>query len=245
MRSPALAVIADVHGNAWALDAVLADIARQNIRAIVNLGDNANGPLDPARSVELLRTRATVHVRGNGDRMTGEGGAGARGSALFARARLDEPSLRWLRELPPLVQGEAWTAFHATPNSDEEYLLENVTGGATVLAPQEQIVARLGAVTGPLLLCGHTHLQRLVHLDDGRIILNPGSVGLPAYRDDTPAPHVVEAGSPHARYAIAHRDDNEWHVEFRCIVYDWHAAARAARDAGWTSWAKTLETGRC
>jgi predicted phosphodiesterase len=42
------AVIADVHGNRWALEAVLDDIARRGIRDIVNAGDHLSGPLDPA-----------------------------------------------------------------------------------------------------------------------------------------------------------------------------------------------------
>ena len=84
MQITEIAVIADVHGNAWALEAVLADITRRGVSTVVNLGDNANGPLAPARSVALLRATGAVHVRGNGDRMTGEGGASARGSGTWA-----------------------------------------------------------------------------------------------------------------------------------------------------------------
>jgi len=245
MDATELAIIADVHGNAWALEAVLADIAQREVKLIVNLGDNANGPLDPKRSVELLRATHAVHIRGNGDRMTGDGGPTARKSALFARERLEEDALRWLRELPMQARGDGWSAFHATPASDEEYFLENVAGGKTVLASRDEIVARLGSLAGPLVLCGHTHIPRLVQLEDGRLILNPGSVGLPAYNDDTPTSHAVETGSPHARYAIAQLENDHWTVEFRCIAYDWKAAAAAARAAGWAGWAKYLETGYC
>jgi predicted phosphodiesterase len=245
MKAPEIAIIADVHGNAWALEAVLADIEQRGVKAIVNLGDNVNGPLDPKRSIELLRSVNAVHLRGNGDRMTGEGGPTARKSAVFARERLDEASLRWLRELPMQAGGDGWTAFHATPTSDEEYFLENVVSGRTVLASREEIATRLGVVDGPLVLCGHTHIPRLVQLDDGRMILNPGSVGLPAYNDDTPTPHAVETGSPHARYAIARRENGAWRVELRCIPYDWKTAAAAARAAGWPVWAQYLKTGYC
>jgi predicted phosphodiesterase len=245
MNATELAIIADVHGNAWALEAVLADIAQRGVKTIVNLGDNANGPLDPKRSVELLRSINAVHLRGNGDRMTGEGGPTARKSALFARERLDEDELRWLRELPMQARGDGWNAFHATPASDEEYFLENVVSGKTVLASREEISARLGSTKGSLVLCGHTHIPRLVQLNDGRLIVNPGSVGLPAYNGDTPVSHAVETGSPHARYAIAQHQNELWRVEFRCIPYDWKAAAAAARAAGWPGWAHYLETGYC
>ena len=243
MDSTPFAVIADVHGNAWALEAVLADIARRGIRSIVNLGDNANGPLDPARCVELLLACGARHVRGNGDRMTGQGGANVRGSAAFARERLSADALRWLSELPTVVRGEDWVAVHATPRSDEEYLLESVIAGKTVLASNEEIAARLGPTDASLVLCGHTHLPRHVRLRDGRLVVNPGSVGLPAYRDEQPSPHVVEAGSPHARYALVHQDNGNWCVEFICLAYDWHAAARVARSVGWEAWAGYVETG--
>lgn len=244
MKATEIAVIADVHGNADALAVVLADIARRGVQTVVNLGDNANGPLDPVRSVAMLRSSSAVHVRGNGDRMTGEGGATARKSALFARERLDDDTLQWLRELPTVVRGPGWIAFHATPASDEEYLLENVASGRPLIASESEILTRLGSVTESLVLCGHTHLQRVIRLADGRTILNPGSVGLPAYADDTSSPHVVEAGSPHARYAIARRDDGEWEVELHALVYDWKTTAATARAAGWGEWAQSLQTGR-
>ncbi|HEX2855554.1 MAG TPA: metallophosphoesterase family protein [Opitutaceae bacterium] len=243
MNATELAVIADVHGNAWALEAVLSDIARRGVKPILNLGDNANGPLDPRRSVELLRGCGAIHVRGNGDRMTGEGGATARRSAHFARERLDAEALRWLRELPAVVRGEDWIAFHATPRSDEEYFLENVVAGKTALASVPEIAARLGDTAESLVLCGHTHLPRVVRLDDARLVVNPGSVGLPAYEDDLPVPHVVENGSPDARYAIVRRDSKGWSAELIGVPYDWRAAGAAARAAGWPDWARSVETG--
>lgn len=245
MNAIEFAVVADVHGNAWALEAVLHDIAGRGLKSIVNLGDNANGPLDPKRSVELLRGCGAMHVRGNGDRMTGEGGAMARRSALFARERLDELALRWLRELPSVARGDDWFAFHATPSSDEDYFLENIAGGKNVLATPAEIATRLGGTAETLILCGHTHVPRAVRLADGRLVVNPGSVGLPAYKDDSPIPHVVENGGPDARYAIVHRGATEWKVEFVALRYDHQAAGAAARAAGWPEWAHYVETGVC
>src|SRR5690348_4802680 len=64
----ALAVIADIHGNRWALEAILQDIDRRGIQQIVNLGDHLIGPLDPAGTADLLLTRKMVSVCGNDDR---------------------------------------------------------------------------------------------------------------------------------------------------------------------------------
>ncbi|HYD83252.1 MAG TPA: metallophosphoesterase family protein, partial [Opitutus sp.] len=203
------AVIADVHGNAIALEAVLADVARRGTRMIVNLGDNANGPLEPARCVELLRSRVTVNVRGNGDRGVADAETSLR-SAKFARERLDQAAIAWLGELPRVHEGDGWTAFHAAPENDEEYLLEEVSAGGVTLREAAAVAERLRGVRGELLLCGHTHVPRAVRLGDARLVVNPGSVGLPGYSVANPFPHKMENGSPHARYAIVERGAAGW-----------------------------------
>jgi hypothetical protein len=83
----------------------------------------------------------------------------------------------------------------------------------------------------------------MMHLPDGRLVVNPGSVGLPAYSDDSPHPHVMESGSPHARYAIIESVNEDWAVERMTIPYDWRAAADAARTNGRDDWAEWLMTG--
>ena len=62
------AAIADVHGNAVALEAVLADIAALGMNDIVNLGDHLSGPLEPRRTADLLMARDLVSIRGDQDR---------------------------------------------------------------------------------------------------------------------------------------------------------------------------------
>jgi len=95
-----------------------------------------------------------------------------------------------------------------------------------------------------VILCGHDHLPRTLRLPGGRLIVNPGSVGLPAYSDDKPFPHVMESGSPHARYAIMTKAPAGWEVEPVAIPYDWTAAADRARSNGREDWAKWLLTGK-
>ncbi len=64
-----LAVIADIYGNRWALEAVLQDIDRRGIQQIVNLGDHLTGPLDPAGTADLLIEHGMLSVCGNDDRV--------------------------------------------------------------------------------------------------------------------------------------------------------------------------------
>ncbi len=246
--SKRFAVIADVHGNALALEAVLRDAATRSVDYLINLGDNANGPLEPARAVGLLRGGGDAfhHVRGNGDRMVGDPASPATRSALFARDRLREDDLRWLRDLPRVMaHPDGWLAFHGSPTSDVAYVVETVLPTGLASRPRAEVAAILSPAQESLLLCGHTHLPRCVRLDDGRVVVNPGSVGLPAYDDSSPYPHRVEAGSPDARYAVIERGGARWNVELISVPYDFRAAAEQARTAGWDEWAYNLETGRC
>lgn len=81
-------------------------------------------------------------------------------------------------------------------------------------------------------------------LDDGRMIVNPGSVCLPAYDYDRPHAHLVESGSPHARYAVLSNEGDGWEVDLLSVDYDWEQAARDAEANARIDWSKALRTGR-
>jgi hypothetical protein len=83
-----------------------------------------------------------------------------------------------------------------------------------------------------------------MRLPTGALVVNPGSVGWPAYGDDHPYPHVMEAGTPHARYAVVDDSTGTWHAEFRTVVYDWDGAATVADANGRPDVAAALRTGR-
>ena len=89
------------------------------------------------------------------------------------------------------------------------------------------------------MLCGHSHIARAVRLSDGRLIVNPGSVGSPGYRDIHPFPHVMEAGTPDARYAILELLDGE----LECNVPP--RALRSQGDGGAGAPQRPAGTGRC
>ena len=96
----------------------------------------------------------------------------------------------------------------------------------------------------PLILCGHDHVCRSLLLADGRLVVNPGSVGLPAYWDDHPYSHVMESGTPHARYTVISLGTHGWTISDHAVPYDWSAAARTALKNGRPDWAEWLRTGR-
>jgi predicted phosphodiesterase len=240
-----IAVIADIHGNTWALDAVLADIRRRGIATIVNLGDCVYGSLDPAGTAERLMAGDIHTIMGNQDRDVFAPSEQMRRSAdhLFVTSRLSDAQIGWLAGLPPtLVLGDLFCC-HGTPQSDMTYLLERVTEHGVFLADGATIQMQLEAVSQPVVLCGHSHVPRSIGLPDGRLVVNPGSVGMPAYDEDQPYPHVMEAGSPHARYAILSSTAAGWQVEQIAVPYDWNAAAAVALANGRADRARWIATG--
>jgi len=240
-----LAVIADTHGNLPALEAVLADIARRGVTDIIDLGDCASGPLWPRETCEVLMARGFPTVRGNHDRWVATFAlADLSPSDRYTYGELDEAERRWLRDLPPTVKlAPDILAVHGVPGDDNRYLFEDIEQGRLVRAPADTIVQRLGGTGAALVLCGHSHQQHMVRLPDGPIVLNPGSVGLPAYRDPTGVAHVSEVGSPHARYALVSRDNGSKTIELISLDYDHASAAKRAADNGSPGWAHAIATG--
>ena len=133
---------------------------------------------------------------------------------------------------------------HGTPGSDLAYFLQTVTVDGVRPATAEEILERAEHALSSVILCGHTHLPRVTRLMDGRLIVDPGSIGLPAYDDDLLHPHRMEAGSPYARYAVVERSDEGWSAELVSVVYDWNGAAADAEANGRADHAHALRTGR-
>lgn len=240
------AAIADIHGNCLALEAVLADIAGLGIAEVVNLGDHLSGPLEARRTADMLMDRGFLSIRGNHDRQLLDLDVAAMGpSDRHAHAQLDGRHLAWLASLPATARyGEDVFLCHGTPASDATYWLEKVCGdGAVRMAPIEDIEMQARGIDAALMLCGHSHTPRIVRLRDGRMIVNPGSVGCPAYEDDTPILHKVETGTPHAWYAILERGTAGWSATMRYVAYDHMAMADLARSNGREEWASAIATG--
>ncbi len=243
------AAIADIHGNAAALEAVLADIAAQGIATsdIVNLGDCLSGPLEAGQTADILVPLGLLTVRGNHDRYLIEHAAGDMHEwEADAFRQLTPQHLDWLRSLPfDAVFRDVAYLCHARPQDDDTYWLDQVTPeGNVVLRDRQEIEAWAEGIEQPLILCGHTHLPRAARLADGRLIVNPGSVGCPAYDDDAPVYHRVEAGSPLASYAILEQTPFGWSVSFRFVPYDHMTQSQLAARNRRPTWAAGLATGR-
>jgi len=237
-----LAVLTDIHGNLAALEAVIADAEAQGCTGFVNLGDSLSGPLWPAETADLLIERVWPTIAGNHERQLLTIDRARMGASdAFASDALNDRHLQWLASLAPTLELSPDVLLcHGTPGDDVEHFLHTVDGGTAREASEAETLERAGDRSEALILCGHTHLPRIVTLEDGRTIANPGSVGLQAYDDDHPVAYRVEVGDPCARYAIV----DGMAVTLRAIDYDHEAAARRAEMNGSYDWAIALRTGR-
>lgn len=240
-----IAILSDIHANLPALEAVVRDMQFRRIDNTVVLGDMVSGPLWPTETAAFLMRQDWIMVTGNHDRQLVK-----RDNATFgptdelANAVITPEQRDWLRVIPPFrTLRDDILLFHGTPESDTDYLTETIANKRVHLSPWREIEARLDGYPQRIFLCGHTHIPRYVNLPTGAVIINPGSVGLPAYFDPQPVAHIVENGSPDARYAILTLNSHDPLVEFISIPYDHQSAADRARENGQPACSTWLRTG--
>jgi putative phosphoesterase len=225
-----IALLSDLHGNLPAIEKVLEDMKTRSVERIFCLGDLISGPLWPKETLEFLMKQDWTFIRGNHERNIVERPAEKLGlSDAYARKCLNQSEMDWLTALP--VTHEMDLTFflcHGSPLKEDTYLLETIENGRIRLSSPAEINPRLGGHKPPVILCGHSHTPRMIQLENGPLIVNPGSVGLPAYEDDTDDYFVVENGSPHARYAILSGDETGWKTEFILVPYDYRLAVKQA-----------------
>ena len=238
-----IAVISDIHGNIVALEAVVADIKRKKVDQVINLGDHISGPLWPKETIAFLMQQSWINILGNHDRNLISINPKLLGlSDQYVYKLLSKNDISWIKSLQSNIIFEGLFLFHGTPSKDDVYLLETVENGRTRLATQTEIERRLGKPKSKEMLCGHSHIPRVVEIQ-GSIIVNPGSVGLQAYDDEKPEHHIMETGSPQARYAIIEYQDKIIKVEFILVSYDCDIAVKQSLKNNRPDWAKGLQSG--
>ena len=221
------AVFSDVHSNADALAAVLADMDAQEARSRVCLGDIVGYAAEPAKCLEMIRALNCPVLQGNHDQyaasdepMLGIRGAAQRG-IIYSRANLSAEQREYLSKLPLTREEPTCQFVHASLDEPDEWIY--VTSAWEALSHFSRQSQRL-------CFCGHTHLPMVWHLSpdgglsgargegrvtlpqEGKILVNVGSVGQP--RDLQPA----------ACYVLYHTHLDQ--VEFRRVPYDVSAARR-------------------
>ncbi len=225
-----IALISDIHGNAVALDAVLADIDDHHVDHVVCLGDIAACGPEPETVIARLSELGCPCVAGNTDEwLLGrllpepherdygplmaliEWGA----STISARARRFLAGLPARRELE--IDGARLLCFHGSPRSSREGILAET--------PEQTLRELVRPLSGSLYAGGHTHLQ-LVRRFDSALLVNPGSVGV-ALAADAPSSTPLRV----AHYALVTVADGVDAVT-RPVEVDASAAAARAQASG-------------
>ncbi len=225
-----IAILSDLHGNMPAIEKVYADIKTRQVERVFCLGDLASGPLWPRETIDFLMQQDWIFIRGNHDRNLVERCPEKLGdSDAYAFKHLEKKHLDWLSSLYATLEvDDTYLLCHGSPAKDTTYLLETIENGRVRLSTPNEIKPKLNGFHLPILLCGHSHTPRVITLDNGLTIINPGSVGLPAYEDATDGYFVVECGSHHARYAVLENTEIGWKAEIILMPYDFELAAKQA-----------------
>lgn len=220
-----IALLADVHGNYTALEAVLADAAHYRPDRYVVLGDLVVKGPEPQRVVDRVRELGAVVVRGNCEEVLRyfpprpwkprSWAAAVNGrNILYTKEVLSAEQQDWLLNLPSLhrevIGGRSAAFFHATP--------ERLDGVVWPWAAEEDLSRQAAAPGSEMAVYGHIHhaFSRTVR---GRLVVNPGSVGMPFDED------------PRASYALLEVDADSVSVHLQRVAYDVEAAIVAARRA--------------
>jgi diadenosine tetraphosphatase ApaH/serine/threonine PP2A family protein phosphatase len=237
------AVISDIHGNAEALQAVLADIEARGIRRTISLGDIVGYGPDPCQCVDLVRTHCEWSLMGNHDfgvlYEPTNFNPGAEAAAFWTREQLDaEPDeqlrraryeflgrlrVRVVEPPPPSNPRLDILCVHGSPRRPiNEYIFpDDVASAPDKLATIFERVPRI-------CLVGHTHVPGI--FTDEPDFYPPGELTDNTYKFSLEEKAIINVGSvgqprdldPRAAYAILHED----RIEFVRVPYDIESCAR-------------------
>jgi predicted phosphodiesterase len=239
-----LAVLADVHANLPALEAVLLDIQRQDVDAVIAAGDYLTSGPFPVDVVRLLRSLDVWMIRGNAegyflDYHAREAPEAWYTSYQWAALRwsyrqLDSETLDFIARLPEqrvvAPDGAAPIRIvHGSPSSPSERLFPEGDPAALgwfreagLLPPDgdpPRLIRTFEQIGEPVLVCGHTHIP-WAHREGRRLALNPGAVSLSF------------DGDVRARYALLTWQNDRWRVEHRAVPYELDRVRESFRDSG-------------
>lgn len=210
-----IAFISDIHGNAVALESVLADIEKKQVDEVYVLGDIAYRGPEPKKSIQLVQSLQTEVLKGNADEWIVRGvRQGEVPAAAFHMmneerewivSKLDKKDIHYLdglkKELTLDIEGMKIHAFHATPSS----LFDVVLPGVTDEVVKNRLMQKEDA---DIYIYAHIHKPFIKYLE-GKIVINTGSVGLPF------------DGVRKASYAVVEINDGSLSTSIERVSYDY------------------------
>jgi predicted phosphodiesterase len=226
-----VALIADVHGNLLALDAVLAEIEREQPDQVICLGDVGAGP-QARESIERVRSLGCPVVLGNWDAWFVDGMPNderelERKIAEIGRwwsGGISDEDRDFIASFVPALDvdlggGNTMSCFHGSPSSFNDIILSTTS--------EASLERMLDGANAAVYVGGHTHVQ-MVRRMRSALVVNPGSVGLPFRRW---RPEVI-CVAPWAEYGLISSNNGRLDVELRRTSYDVDAFLRLSADSG-------------
>ena len=226
-----VAILSDIHGNLTALESVLRDLEQQRVDGMVCLGDVASDGPQPREVLGCLMEASCPTVRGNMDAWLlephpfgGDSENAKRGDEIrsWCVDQLTSDEYDYLRSFQPTLEvsldiDTCLLCYHGSPRSCEE--------GIFSFTPDVELSQMLEELQPSVFAGGHTHTQMYRRWED-RIIINPGSVGVPSGKG------VKGRGNAWAEYAILVPERSTFRAEMRRVSVDVEAAADRAQDSG-------------
>ncbi len=242
-----IAVLSDIHGNSWALKTILDDINKRGIKKIFNLGDSLYGPLDPLGTYNLIKKNDIISILGNEDRLIIENidKKSDNSTLRYVLDNINNDIIKWIKSLPKNKIINSFFLCHGTPQRDDEYLIEKICKEKVEIKNISELKNIIDFIKQDIILCGHSHIQNTIYINQNKIIINPGSVGLPAYIENNPIIHKMESGNPFTYYTIIERYYSNYNIKNVALKYDFEIAFEMAKLNGRKDWAKWIETGKC
>jgi hypothetical protein len=223
-----VAVFSDVHGNDYALDAVLADLGQHRYDALVVAGDLAISGPHPAACIARIRTLDATVIHGNGEREMVTARPG--GFGWWWREQIGADDLAYLDALPfshrvtppdGISPDDDLLIVHATPTSVTAVLVSEPHPMLSPVTPEDEAAALIGDARANLILSAHIHTATAGTVR-GQRLATIGSVGYPF------------DGDPRAAYALVRWDGEAWLVEHQRVAYDREPVIRAITESGQT-----------
>ncbi len=227
-----IAIIADIHGNLVAFEAILDDMTGEGVDRIVCLGDVAAFGPQPEEVVSRLREIGCPVVMGDADTTlltpeppaTDELFRNLQEIDAWALARLSPGDREFIAAFEPTVSialdGDATLlCYHGSPQSFKDPIRATTS--------DDDLAQLFAGCDAHIYAGGHTHIQMLRRFGTA-LVLNPGSVGL-AY-DRTPSPGANVRNPPWGEYAILTVSGATLSVDLRRVPFDAAALLRAAHE---------------
>jgi predicted phosphodiesterase len=228
-----IAVISDIHGNRFALEAAIADMKGRSIDRTVCLGDTIQGGPQPRETAQKLREMNIPIVMGNADAWLLAEEADTleptsevqREVRKWTLSRLSKDDLRFIKGFRSTVElgldkRQRLLCFHGSPKSFDDILKPDT--------PQDRWDQLLGPYSPAIMAGGHTHTQQVRRVGEG-LFFNPGSVGVVF---NALLPDEEHRLYPWAEYAILTYTNGLSGLEFRRAPYDLRRFLRIVRSSG-------------